>query len=68
MHLATRTVGDLDAHGTLTIVDQRVALVGSLALSATSLSLRRELRLLVQAPAAVRRLDAFFAAALRAVG
>jgi cardiolipin synthase len=59
-HLATRIVGSRDAHGKMTIVDGRVALVGSLALSASSLGLHRELSLLVYEPAAVRRLDAFF--------
>lgn len=62
-HLATRVVGRHDAHGKVTIVDGRVALVGSLALSATSLELRRELSLLVHEPTAVRRLEAFFDAA-----
>ena len=59
-HLATRVVGRRDAHGKMTIVDGRVALVGSLALSASSLGLHRELSLLVHEPAAVRRLEAFF--------
>jgi phosphatidylserine/phosphatidylglycerophosphate/cardiolipin synthase-like enzyme len=59
-HLANRRVGRRDAHGKMTIVDGRVALVGSLALSATSLGLHRELSLLVHEPAAVRRLEAFF--------
>lgn len=62
-HLGTRVVGRHDAHGKVTIVDGRVALVGSLALSATSLALRREVGLLVHEPSAVRRLAAFFAAA-----
>ena len=62
-HVATRVVGRHDAHGKLTIVDGRVALVGSLALSASSLALRRELSLLVHEPSAVRRLEAFFDAA-----
>ena len=58
-----RVVGRHDAHGKVAIVDGRVALVGSLALSATSLGLRRELSLLVHEPSAVRRLEAFFDAA-----
>lgn len=68
VHHASRAVGGLDAHGKLVIVDRRVALVGSLALSATSLGLRRELSLLVEAPAAVRRLEAFFADAVGGTG
>jgi phosphatidylserine/phosphatidylglycerophosphate/cardiolipin synthase-like enzyme len=59
-HVGTRIVAGRDAHGKLTIVDGRVALVGSLALSATSLGLRRELALVVHEPEAVRRLVAFF--------
>ena len=62
-HVATRVVGHQDAHGKVAIVDGRVALVGSLAMSATSLSLRRELSLLVHEPSAVRRLEAFLDAA-----
>lgn len=60
-HVATRVVDGRDAHGKLTIVDGRVALVGSLALSATSLELRRELALVVEDADAVRRLDRYFA-------
>ena len=59
-HLGQRVLGGRTAHGKVTIVDGRVALVGSLALSATSLGLRRELSLLVYDPAAVRRLNAYF--------
>ena len=58
-HIGTRVVGGRTAHGKITIVDGRVALVGSLALSATSLGLQRELGLLVDG-AAVRRLEEFF--------
>ena len=64
-HLATRVVDGRTAHGKLTIVDGRVALVGSLALSASSLELRRELGLLVTEAHAVRRLEAFVRTALR---
>lgn len=58
-HIARRVVGDRAAHGKLTIVDGRVALVGSLALSASSLELRRELGILVTESPAVRRLERF---------
>ncbi len=58
-HIRTRVVGGRTAHGKLTIVDGRVALVGSLALSARSLGMQRELGLLVDG-ATVRRLEAFF--------
>ena len=62
-HVATRVVGRQDAHGKVAIIDGRVALVGSLALSATSLGLRRELSLIVDEPSAIRRLEAFLDAA-----
>ena len=67
-HIGTRVVAGRDAHGKLTIVDGRRALVGSLALSAASLGLRRELNLLVEEPACVRRLEAFFAKAFETGG
>ena len=62
-HVATRVIGRHAAHGKVAIVDGRVALVGSLALSATSLGLRRELSLIVREPSVVRRLEAFVTAA-----
>lgn len=65
-HIATRVVAGRTAHGKVTIVDGRVALVGSLALSATSLELRRELAILVTERTAVRRLDRFVQRALAA--
>jgi phosphatidylserine/phosphatidylglycerophosphate/cardiolipin synthase-like enzyme len=65
VHVGTRVVAGRDAHGKLTIVDGRIAVIGSLALSATSLELRRELALVVSEPDAVQRLDAFFARATR---
>jgi phosphatidylserine/phosphatidylglycerophosphate/cardiolipin synthase-like enzyme len=64
-HLGRRIVAGRTAHGKITLVDGRIALVGSLALSATSLGLRRELGLLVHEPSAVKRLEAFFAQARR---
>jgi cardiolipin synthase len=63
-HIATRVVAGRTAHGKVTIVDGKVALVGSLALSATSLELRRELGILVTERTAVRRLDRFVQRAL----
>lgn len=67
-HIGTHVVGGREAHGKITIVDGRMALVGSLALSSTSLGLRRELGVLVEEPACVRRLEAFFAKAFVAGG
>ncbi len=65
-HLGQRVITGRAAHGKLTLIDGQVALVGSLALSATSLSLRRELSIVVREPAAVARLDDFFTRAARA--
>lgn len=67
-HIATRVVGGRTAHGKVTIVDGRVALVGSLALSSASLETRRELGVLVEERAAVDRLEAFFGRAFAADG
>jgi phosphatidylserine/phosphatidylglycerophosphate/cardiolipin synthase-like enzyme len=67
-HIATRVVAGRTAHGKITIVDGKVALVGSLALSATSLELRRELAILVTERTAVRRLDRFVQRALADAG
>ena len=66
-HIGRRIVNGRTAHGKVTIVDGRVALVGSLALSATSLGLRREVGLLVHDRAVVDRLEAFFAKARAAL-
>lgn len=59
-HLGHRVLDGRTAHGKLILVDGHTALVGSLALSATSLGLRRELSVFVREPSAVKRLDAFF--------
>lgn len=52
--------GPLQPHGKLMIVDESRALVGSLALSTLSLDRRREVALVVQDAAAVRRLNAAY--------
>lgn len=65
-HIGARLVAGRTAHGKVTIVDGRVALVGSIALSAASLGMQRELSLLVHDGAAVSRLEAFFTRALAA--
>jgi cardiolipin synthase A/B len=67
-HIGTHVVGGREAHGKITIVDGRIALVGSLALSTASLSLRRELGVLVEESACVRRLETFFAKAFETGG
>lgn len=49
--------GSLDPHGRLIIIDEARAVVGSMALSTLSLDFRREVALLVDDAAAVRRLN-----------
>jgi phosphatidylserine/phosphatidylglycerophosphate/cardiolipin synthase-like enzyme len=49
----SRWVGDLKSHGKIMLVDDRVAVVGSVAFTATSLDLRRELAIVIDEPAAV---------------
>jgi cardiolipin synthase A/B len=52
--------GPLEPHGKLMIVDEERALIGSLALSTLSLDFRREVALIVEDAAAVRRLNVAF--------
>jgi hypothetical protein len=49
--------GPLEPHGKLMIIDEERAVIGSLALSTLSLDFRREVALVVDDPAAVRRLN-----------
>jgi phosphatidylserine/phosphatidylglycerophosphate/cardiolipin synthase-like enzyme len=51
------------SHGKLLLVDERLALVGSLALSTTNLDERREVALMLSGHAAVAQLAHFFDAA-----
>lgn len=55
----------LRSHGKLLLVDDEVAVVGSISLSPPSLNDRREVALLVSESAAVARLREFFAASYR---
>jgi phosphatidylserine/phosphatidylglycerophosphate/cardiolipin synthase-like enzyme len=52
--------GPLEPHGKLMILDEAQAVVGSLALSTLSLDFRREVALVIDDSAAVRRLNASF--------
>jgi cardiolipin synthase A/B len=52
--------GPLDPHGKLIIIDEARAVIGSLALSTLSLDFRREVALIVEDGAAVRRLNLAF--------
>jgi phosphatidylserine/phosphatidylglycerophosphate/cardiolipin synthase-like enzyme len=58
--LGARKIGGQRSHGKLLILDGRIAVVGSMALSASNLDLRREVAVTVQDPAAVRQLQRFF--------
>jgi cardiolipin synthase A/B len=58
--IESRRIDGQPSHGTLLIVDDRIALIGSLALSPTSLDRRREVSILLEEPAAVADLVAFF--------
>jgi phosphatidylserine/phosphatidylglycerophosphate/cardiolipin synthase-like enzyme len=52
--------GDLKSHGKIMLVDDRVAVVGSLALAALSLDFRREVAIIVDDPDAVAEVRQFF--------
>jgi phosphatidylserine/phosphatidylglycerophosphate/cardiolipin synthase-like enzyme len=53
-------LGGLLAHGKLTIVDGRIAAIGSMAQTAMSLDFRREIAVTVEEPKCVRKLKDFF--------
>jgi len=55
-----RAVRPLRAHGKLLLIDDRAAVIGSLALSPASLDRRRELAVVVRDPRLVATLDAFW--------
>ncbi|MBF8299652.1 MAG: phospholipase D/Transphosphatidylase [Acidobacteria bacterium] len=50
---AARRLNGLRSHGKLMLIDNRIAMIGSLALAALSLDFRREVALVVQDPTAV---------------
>jgi phosphatidylserine/phosphatidylglycerophosphate/cardiolipin synthase-like enzyme len=53
-------MGALVPHGKLTIIDESLAVLGSTAMSAMSLDARREISIVVDAPAVVRPLQIFY--------
>jgi phosphatidylserine/phosphatidylglycerophosphate/cardiolipin synthase-like enzyme len=64
----TKRLGGWRSHGKLMLIDNEIAVVGSVALTALSLDFRREVALVVHQPAAVATLAQMFdtvAAALR---
>jgi len=52
--------GDLRSHGKIMLIDDAVAVVGSLALAALSLDFRREVAVVVDEPSAVAEIDQLF--------
>jgi phosphatidylserine/phosphatidylglycerophosphate/cardiolipin synthase-like enzyme len=58
----SKRLGDLKSHGKILLVDDRIAVVGSLALAALSLDFRREVAIIVEEPAAVSEVGELFRA------
>jgi phosphatidylserine/phosphatidylglycerophosphate/cardiolipin synthase-like enzyme len=57
---STKKLGDLKSHGKIILVDDRLAVVGSLALAAISLGFRREVAIVVEEPEAVAEVTHLF--------
>lgn len=55
-----KKLGNLKSHGKLLLIDDRVAVVGSLALAALSLDFRREVAIVVSEPSAVAEVSELF--------
>jgi phosphatidylserine/phosphatidylglycerophosphate/cardiolipin synthase-like enzyme len=66
--LGEAEIQEPEPHGKLILIDERVAVLGSLALSALSLDFRREVALVVRERRAVSRLEAMFQSIARAAG
>ncbi len=58
--IGSKRLGDLKSHGKIMLIDNRVAVVGSLALAALSLDFRREVAIIVDDPAAVADVSQLF--------
>jgi phosphatidylserine/phosphatidylglycerophosphate/cardiolipin synthase-like enzyme len=56
----SKRLGGLKSHGKILLVDDRLAVVGSLALAAISLDFRREVAIIVDDPEAVAEVGALF--------
>jgi phosphatidylserine/phosphatidylglycerophosphate/cardiolipin synthase-like enzyme len=57
---SSRRLGALKSHGKIMLIDDRLAVVGSLALAPVSLDLRREVAIIVDEPAAVAEVARLF--------
>src|SRR5204862_4635074 len=58
--IGSKRLGDLKSHGKIMLVDDRIAVVGSLALAALSLDFRREVAIIFDDPAAVADVSHLF--------
>jgi len=56
----SKRLGALKSHGKILLIDDRIAVVGSLALASVSLDSRREVAIIVQEPAAVAEVARLF--------
>ena len=56
----SKRLGDLKSHGKIMLIDDRVAVVGSMALAALSLDFRREVAIIVDEPEAVSGVQRLF--------
>jgi cardiolipin synthase len=56
----SKRLGDLKSHGKILLIDDRIAVVGGLALAAISLDFRREVAIIVDDPPAVAQVDQLF--------
>lgn len=57
---ASKRLGNLKSHGKILLVDDRIAVVGGLALAAISLDFRREVAIVVEDPDAVAEVKGLF--------
>ena len=58
--LGSGEVGGLRSHGKMTLIDDRVAVIGSIALAPLNLDFRREVAILTRDPSSVSQLSGFF--------
>jgi len=56
----SKRLGELKSHGKIMVIDDRIAVVGSLALAALSLDFRREVAIIVDDPDAVAEVQRLF--------
>jgi len=63
---SAKRIGELKSHGKIMLLDDRTAIVGSLALAALSLDFRREVAIVVDEPSAVADVVELFRAAREA--